>query len=67
MVIFRKIVIILLGRNTPNKKFLDVVNKGTIFYEPGAINIYLNGAANSFSPVLVLALVLVLVMILVFT
>ena len=27
--IFRKIVIILLRRNTPNNKFLDVINKGT--------------------------------------
>ena len=29
MIIFRKIVIIFLGRNTPNNKFLDVTNKET--------------------------------------
>ena len=29
MIIFRKIVIIFLGRNTPNNTFLDVTNKET--------------------------------------
>ena len=56
MVIFRKIVILYLGRNKPNNKFLDVTNKGTnkscgtvvevICYELGAMNLNLEGSDN---------------------
>ena len=61
MVIFRKIVILFPGRNTPNNTFLDVTTKkltkpcGTvvevIYYELGAINLYLEGAAISVSTI----------------
>ena len=60
--IFCEIVIIFLGRNTPNNKFLDVTNKETkkshvapllksIYYEHRPVNFYLEGAAFSVSTI----------------
>ena len=54
--IFRKIVIIFLGRNTPDNKFFDITNKEikksvvvsllkSIYYELKTINLYLEGVA----------------------
>ena len=45
MVIFRKIVIIFLGRNTPDNKLTKScgTNVEVIYYELGAINLYLEG------------------------
>ena len=43
MVIFRKVVIIFLGRNTANDRFLDATNKenNKVSYELGAIKRHL--------------------------
>ena len=59
MVIFRKIVIIFLGRNTPNNKLFDYKQETvkviwllkSIYYELGAINHYLEGAVISVSTI----------------
>ena len=53
MVIFRKVVIIFLGRNTANDRFLDATNKenNKVSYELGAIKLYLEGTAFSVSTI----------------
>ena len=62
MVIFCKILIIFLRRNTVNSSFLDVTNKEnkkshmasllkSIYYELGAIKLYLEGVAISISTI----------------
>ena len=61
MAIFRNIVIIFLGRNTPNNKFLDVTNKyiktftwnrcSSLSVMNLVITVYLEGAAFSVSTI----------------